>query len=38
LRPVLGINELAAEAIAKLLGVRSLRKAEDEHVGVILAE
>jgi hypothetical protein len=37
-RPVLGIDELAAEAIAKRLGVRALRKAEDEHVGVIAAE
>ena len=38
LRPIFGIDEVAAEAIAELLGVRALGKAEDEHVGVVAAE
>ena len=37
-RAIFGIDELAAEALLELLGVRALRKAEDDHVGVVAAE
>jgi hypothetical protein len=36
--PIFRIDEFAAEAIAELLGMHSLGKAEDEHVGVVAAE
>jgi hypothetical protein len=34
----LGVDELAAEALAELIGVLSLGKAEDDHIGVVVAE
>ena len=35
LRPVLGIDELPAEALAELLGVRTLREAKHVHVHAV---
>ena len=36
--PALGVDEFAAEAVAELLGMRLVRKTEDEHVCVVAPE